>query len=66
MYLYVYIKIYILESKPVTHIDQDDDTMWNDFSSDLKEVIQMHDLVVDALEARPYDPVSEVSMEDQK
>lgn len=40
--------------------------MWNDFSSDLKEVIQMNDLVVDALQSRPYDPVSEVPMEDQK
>lgn len=65
--MYIYVCVYFfLESKPVTRVDQDDDTMWNDFSSDLKEVIQMDDLVVDAIQSRPYDPVSEVPMEDQK
>jgi len=40
--------------------------MWNNFSSDLKEIIQIPELAVDAIEARPYDPISEVPMEDQK
>lgn len=39
--------------------------MWNNFSPNLKEIIQMHEKV-NAIEARPYDPISEVSMEDQK
>jgi len=40
--------------------------MWNNFSPDLKEIIQIRELAVDAIEARPYDPISEVPMEDQK
>jgi len=40
--------------------------MWNSFSPDLKEIIQTCDLIVNAVEARPYDPISEIPMEDQK
>jgi len=40
--------------------------MWNNFSPELREIIQTHELAVDAIEARPYDPISEVPMEDQK
>lgn len=40
--------------------------MWANFSPNLNEIIQMSELVVDAIEARPFDPISEVSMEDQK
>ncbi|VVC29572.1 Hypothetical protein CINCED_3A024542 [Cinara cedri] len=45
---------------------EDDDTVWTNISPDLKETILFHELVVDSINARPYDPVSEVSMEDQK
>jgi len=40
--------------------------MWNNFSPELREIIQIRELAVDAIEARPYDPISEVPMEDQK
>lgn len=55
------------ESKIASRVEpEDDDTMWANFSPDIKEIIQMRELVVDANEARPYDPISEVSMDDQK
>lgn len=47
-------------------IPEDDDTMWTNLNMDLKKIIQMPELVIDINEAKPYDPVSEVSMEDQK
>lgn len=40
--------------------------MWTNLSPDLKKIIQIPELIVDATEARPYDPISEVPMEDQK
>lgn len=45
---------------------EDDDTLWSNVGSSLKEIVQIRELLVDAIEARPYDPVSEVPMEDQK
>uniref|UniRef100_A0A2S2NUZ1 Protein timeless n=1 Tax=Schizaphis graminum TaxID=13262 RepID=A0A2S2NUZ1_SCHGA len=55
------------KSKTATQVTlENDDTIWDNFSPDLKEVIQIRELVVNAIEARPYDPISEVSMEDQK
>lgn len=65
LFVILQLHLYFLESKTIIHVDPDDDTMWTDFSSDLKEVIQSN-LVVDTIEARPYDPVSEVPIEDQK
>lgn len=62
--MYVY---FILESKVVSqNTPEDDDTMWTNLSPRLREIIQIPELIVDATEARPYDPVSEVPMEDQK
>lgn len=46
--------------------EDDDDAMWTNLNTDLKEIIQTPELVVDVNEAKPYDPISEVSMEDQK
>lgn len=40
--------------------------MWTNLSPDLKEIIEMRELFIDTVEARPYDPVSEVPMDDQK
>jgi hypothetical protein len=56
-----------LESKTATQVTlENDNSIWDNFSPDLKEVIQIRELVVNAIEARPYDPISEVPMEDQK
>jgi len=61
-----YIFIF-LESKPPSQVvTEDDDIMWTNLSQDIKEIIQMCEGVIDVNEARPYDPVSEISMEDQK
>lgn len=55
------------KTKTATQVTpENDDDMWNNFSPDLKEIIQIRELAVDAIEARPYDPISEVPMEDQK
>ncbi|KAF0730149.1 protein timeless, partial [Aphis craccivora] len=54
------------KSKTATQVTpENNDSMWNNFSPNLKEIIQMHEQV-NAIEARPYDPISEVPMEDQK
>jgi hypothetical protein len=69
-YIYIYIYIYeffVLESKSLPHnTPEDDDTLWNNLSPGLKEIIEIPDLIIDATEAKPYDPISEVPMEDQK
>lgn len=54
--------------KLTTKVDpvEDNDTMWTKFSPDLENIIKLHTLIVDVNEAKPYDPISEVSMEDQK
>lgn len=61
---------FFLESKVTTQNTQnnqeDDDIMWTNISLDLEEIIKMHELIVDANEIKPYDPISEISMEDQK
>lgn len=58
---------FFLETKTATQVTpENDDDMWNNFSPDLKEIIQIPELAVDTIEARPYDPISEVPMEDQK
>uniref|UniRef100_A0A2H8TU68 Protein timeless n=1 Tax=Melanaphis sacchari TaxID=742174 RepID=A0A2H8TU68_9HEMI len=55
------------KSKTATKIiPENNNSMWDNFSPDLKEIIQIRELVVNVVEARPYDPISEVSMEDQK
>lgn len=55
------------KTKTATQVTpENDDDMWNNFSPDLKEIIQIPELAVDTIEARPYDPISEVPMEDQK
>ncbi|XP_050054655.1 protein timeless homolog isoform X3 [Aphis gossypii] len=54
------------KSKTATQVTpENDDSMWNNFSTNLKEIIQIHEQV-NVIEARPYDPISEVPMEDQK
>lgn len=40
--------------------------MWANFSPDLEKIIDTLEEVVDATEAKPYDPVSEVPMDEQK
>jgi len=56
-----------LESKATSQdAPEDNDTMWTNFSPGLKEIIEMHELAIDTIEARPYDPVSDVPMDDQK
>ncbi|XP_025415567.1 protein timeless homolog isoform X4 [Sipha flava] len=55
------------KSKSLPHnTPEDDDTLWNNLSPGLKEIIEIPDLIIDATEAKPYDPISEVPMEDQK
>ncbi|XP_015364645.1 PREDICTED: protein timeless homolog [Diuraphis noxia] len=55
------------KTKAATQVTpENDDDMWNNFSPELKEIIQIRELAVDVIEARPYDPISEVPMEDQK
>lgn len=56
-----------LETKTATQVTpENDNDMWNNFCPDLKEIIQIRELAVNVIEARPYDPISEVPMEDQK
>lgn len=58
---------FLLESKSTAQVNpEDDDTIWNNFTLDLEEIIKMRELIVDANEVKPYDPISEISMEDQK
>jgi len=72
LYNFIYFRflclsLLFLESKAITQGTlEDNDTMWTNFSLNLKEIIQMRELVIDTIEARPYDPVSEVPMDDQK
>lgn len=65
-FLFLYYVYFIPESKTPKVTSEDNDTMWANFNLDLKEIIQMPEFNVDVVEAKPYDPVSDVSMEDQK
>lgn len=62
-----YLLLFLESSKtPAQNTSEDNDTMWTNISPDLTNIIQMSELVVNAIEARPYDPVSDVPMEEQK
>ncbi|XP_050538805.1 protein timeless homolog [Daktulosphaira vitifoliae] len=43
-----------------------EDITWDNIFPTLKKIMQTNNLIVDAVEARPYDPVSVIPMEDQK
>lgn len=60
-------EFFVLESKVISqNTPEDDDTLWTNLSPGLREIIQIPELIIDATEAKPYDPISDVPMEDQK
>lgn len=62
-----YLLLFLESSKtPTQNSPKDNESTWTNIIPDLTNIVQMSELVVNAIEVRPYDPVSDVPMEEQK